>query len=227
MSTTPNYRQSTSEENGLSLITTDDEVILSIGISTGLAAEIQMLGGDDKKQITATTLDPKGVEFAQKIIEENKLSDNLSAMLEDVSLPMPYSDQSFDYIYARLVLHYLDAKQLDNALAELRRVLKVNKKIFIVVRSNKCPDALRDNAKYDSTSRLTTCTVVDDKTGKERTYTRYFHTMESIRDHVVNAGFRIIKTDQYDEQLYVDFERIVPSAEKDNVIEIVAVNDGR
>jgi ubiquinone/menaquinone biosynthesis C-methylase UbiE len=109
-----------------------------------------------------------------------------------------------------------------SALAELKRILKPRGRLFVVVRSTKCPDALREGAQYDPETGLTTCSVVDEQTGKTRSYSRYFHTTESISEHVAQAGFDIVYVKSYDEQLYVDFMRTKLAPETDNVIELMA-----
>ena len=131
-------------------------------------------------------------------------------------------DNHFDYAYARLVLHYLPKDVLVSALAELYRVLKPGGKCFVVVRSTKCPDAVREDAVFDPETNLTSCTDVDKETGKKYSYSRFFHTEESISTYVRDAGFTVSYVKSYDEHLFVDFMRTVRSPKLDNVIELLA-----
>jgi ubiquinone/menaquinone biosynthesis C-methylase UbiE len=217
-----NIQASPSENHGIAALTDTDLAVYSVGISTGGVAEIRMAEANPLRHIISTTIDPEGVEFAKKYIAEKQLEDQIEVKLEDVAEPLSYPDDSFDYIYARLVLHYLPKAMLPTALAGLHRILKPNGSLYVVVRSTECPDAKRPQAHFDPVTGLTTCTVTDDKTGKVYTYSRYFHTEESIRNYVSQAGFTVSYTKAYDEQLYADFMRTKLSPHTDNVIELFA-----
>jgi ubiquinone/menaquinone biosynthesis C-methylase UbiE len=211
-----NYSQS--EESGLSLLKASDLQVLSVGVSTGGVAEVRMAQSNPKRHIIATTIDEHGVADAKKIIEEKRLSEKIDIRLEDVSEPLPYDDNYFDYIYARLVLHYLPKDKLDKTLLELKRVLKPTGKIFVVVRSIECPDTRSLGAKYDSTTGLTTITS---RANPGRPYSRYFHSTDSIKSHMISAGFKIDSVKSYEEQLFIDFMRTQPAPNKDHVIEVI------
>ncbi len=215
-------KASISEDNGIATLTNDDLQILSVGISTGGVAEIRMAEANPKRHIVATTIDEEGVAFAKKYITERHLDGQIEAKIEDVAEPLPYTDAHFDYIYARLVLHYLPKDKLVAALDELHRVLKAGGRLFVVVRSTKCPDATREDAHFDPATNLTSCSFTDDKTGKVHSYSRYFHTEDSISKYVAGAGFNVAYTKAYDEHLYVDFMRTELSPKTDNIIELLA-----
>lgn len=216
-------KASISEDNGIAALGEADVRVYSVGISTGGVAEIRMAQLNPKRHIVATTIDEKGLDFAKKYIAEKGLESQIEAKLEDVAEPLPYDDGRFDFIYARLVLHYLPEKLLKSSLAELKRVLKPTGKLFVVVRSIDCPDATREGAQFDPETHLTTCTAKDEKTGKQYSYSRFFHTEESIKKYVAEAGFEIAYTKVYDEQLYTDFMRTELSPHTDNVIELLAL----
>jgi len=213
---------SQSEDNGIALLTNNDRNVYSVGISTGGVAEIRMAETNLARHIVATTVDEEGVAFAQKFIQEKHLERQIEAKMEDVTTPLSYDDDHFDYIYARLVLHYLPKIKLDKALAELRRVLKPGGKLFVVVRSVDCPDAKNPHSTYDPETGLTTCVHSNEQTGKTRTSVRYFHSENSIRDHVTRAGFTVEYTKSYDERLFTDFMRTKLAPHDDNVIELMA-----
>jgi ubiquinone/menaquinone biosynthesis C-methylase UbiE len=215
-------KASISEGNGIAKLSNDDLRVYSVGISTGGIAEIRMAEMAPKRHIIATTIDEKGVESAKKYIAEKHLEGQIEAKIEDIAQPLPYPDAYFDYIYARLVLHYLPKDRLVDALAELYRILTPGGKLFVVVRSTECPDATREGTDLDPVTNLTTCTFTDEKTGKVQSYTRYFHTEESIRGYVIDAGFNIVYTKTYNEHLFIDFMRTELAPETDNVIELLA-----
>ncbi len=212
---------SRSEDAGIELLPTDAKKIYSVGISTGGIAEMRMAEQLPGVHIIATTIDEKGIDFAKELIQDKGLADQIEVKLEDIARPLAYADDSFDYVYARLVLHYLPKADLAKSLAELYRVLRSDGKLFVVVRSTECPDAKREGATYDPETGLTTCTVKED--GREYSYTRYFHTEESIAEAVRAAGFSVASIESYDEQLFKDFMRTVLSDNEDNIIQVVAV----
>ncbi len=110
---------SRSENNGIQALSLEDRKIYSVGISTGGLAEIKMAQVQKDRHITATTIDLEGAEYAKRRIGKLGFSDQIDAKVEDVSQHLSYPDDHFDYIYARLVLHYLAKDALASALAEL------------------------------------------------------------------------------------------------------------
>lgn len=213
-----NYSQS--EESGLKLLKDTDLVVFSVGVSTGGIAEVRMAESNPERYIIATTIDEQGVADAKKFIEEKNLSKQIDIKLEDVSQPLPYDDNYFDYIYARLVLHYLPKDKLDKTLLELKRVLKPKGKIFVVVRSTECPDAKSSGAMYDQETGLTRYHNPL-KNNTKKFVSRYFHTEESIESHMTKAGFTVLGMKAHEEQLFADFMRETLAPHKDHVIEVV------
>lgn len=204
-----------SEAHGLSLISDHDKLIYSAGISTGGVAEVQMARSIRDRRVIATTIDPNGASFASNLIDQASLSDQIKVKIEDIAKPLPYASGFFDFVYARLVLHYLPKTDLQSSLEELYRILKPNGKIFIVVRSINCLEA--QEGCLDSENGMTTYTS---KNGS--TYSRYFHSESSICDFLKTAQFKIIHVISYNEQLYVDFQRTKLSQNIDNLIEVYA-----
>lgn len=208
--------ESISEKNGISFLSPTDKKIYSVGISTGGLAEIKMAQSERERHIIATTVDLAGAEYAKQCIRESGLSDQIEVKIEDVSKHLSYPNCHFDYIYARLVLHYLAKDALTSALAELYRVLRAEGKIFIVVRSVDCLEASNKAAKFNVLTGLTTYS------SEGKSYSRYFHSQGSIKEHLFLAGFTIKHMDAYQEQLCVDFHRTQISSQIDNLIEVLA-----
>jgi predicted SAM-dependent methyltransferase len=116
-----------------------------------------------------------------------------------------------------LLLHYLPKDALTSALVELHRILRTEGRLFIVVRSIDCPEAYDQAAKFDTLTGLTTyCS-------DGKSYSRYFHSQESIKRHLSLAGFTIKHIDAYQEQLCVDFHRTQLSNQIDSLIEVLAI----
>lgn len=209
--------ESISERNGINFLSSTDKKIYSVGISTGGLAEIKMAQSDGHKHIIATTVDSVGAEYAKQRIRESGFSNQIEVKIEDVSQPLPYPPFHFDYIYARLILHYLAKDALTSALTELYRVLRTEGKLFIVVRSVDCVEASDKAARFDALTGLTTYS------SEGKSYSRYFHSQASIKKHLSLAGFIIKHMDAYQEQLCVDFQRTKPSSQIDSLIEVLAV----
>lgn len=212
-----NMPPSVSEQNGLAILTNEDLQVYSIGISTGGVAEMRMVELNPNCQIIATTIDLEGAKIAEKRIDEHGLSRQITVKIEDVSQPLPYKNDTFDFIYARLVLHYLTKAQLTQALDELYRTLKNGGKLFVVVRSIQCHEANAEGITYDSSSGLTTYT-----TSEGLSYSRYYHTEKSIGEYLMASGFSINNIKSYEEQLYIDFQRTKIASHVDSLIEIFA-----
>lgn len=209
-------KESISESNGINFLSKTDQLIYSVGISTGGQAEMRMAQKNPKRHIVATTIDQEGAEFAKKRIIEEGFSGQIEIKIEDVSQPLPYPDEYFDSVYARLILHYLPIDKLNFSLSELYRILRKRGKMFIVVRSVECPEARDITAKYDPSTRLTTYS------SGSHEYSRYFHSRESITKHLSLARFTIRHVAAYQEQLCVDFQRTKPSGQIDHLIEVIA-----
>lgn len=149
------FKPSISEQHGIDLITEKDLNILSIGISTAGSAEIKMAKKSPNSHIIATTIDSEGLEHTKNILKQYKLEKRIEIKFEDISKKLPYNNECFDFIYARLVLHYLDNERLKYALKEIKRILKKDGKFYIVVRSREEWEAKLEGATYDKKTGLT------------------------------------------------------------------------
>lgn len=219
-----NKNFSKSESNGLALLGQKNLLIYSPGISTAGVAEIEMAKSNNKRKIIATSIDDIGIRTTQDIVQKAGFNNQIIIKNEDVAKKLSYQDDHFDFIYARLILHYLSRQELDKALAELFRVLKKGGKIFVVVRSTDDPENGYSYAKFHPDTCLTEYFFTDEKkiVHKDRLVYRYFHDQQTINDHLTKAGFKINSLKQYNEQLYIDFERKKLSTTVANVIEVIA-----
>ena len=218
-------KSSISEEHGLALIKDTDMTIFSPGISTAGFAEIRMAQGNPNRKIVATTIDQKGLDLAKDMIGKVGLQGQIDTRLEDLRDDWVYPENHFDYIYARLVLHYLSQQDLDKVLAGFSKSLKSGGRAFIVVRSVKNVDYDNPDTTYDEETKLTK-KVYRGKDGEiEGQSVRYFHTPESISEHLKKAGLEVGEVEEYQEQLYKDFARKEISPRKDHLIEVVATKN--
>ena len=202
------FKPSTSEEHGINLITEKDLNILSIGISTAGSAEIKMAEKNRNSHIIATTIDKEGLNYTKNIIEQYGLSDRIETKLEDISEKMPYNDELFDFVYARLVLHYLDNENLRKALKEIKRVMKKLGRLYIVVRSRDEWEAKLEGATYDENTGITKYPKYDTLGTDNVEYLyRRLHTVDSLSSFLVAEGFDIKYIKEYKEQSYKDYKR--------------------
>ena len=216
-----NFKFSISEEHGISLIKEKDINILSIGISTAGSAEIEMARKNSNSHIIATTVDTKGLEYTKNIIIKEGLEDRIELRIEDVSEKLPYDDNYFDFIYARLVLHYLNDMQLEKALSEVYRVMKEDGKFFIAVRSLEEWEAKLEGSTFDEKTGFTKYPDIKTiGTDNVRYIYRRLHSKDSIGQFLLKAGFKIEYTEEYEEYLYRDFERINKNPKPKKIIEV-------
>jgi len=213
--------KSQSELNGMKMLTDETMRILSIGISTGGNAEIKMASQHPERRIIATTLDCEGLKSVKEKMSTSKLSSQIELRLEDISdSNLKYSGNQFDFVYARLVLHYLSAQKLSQALKNIHRVLKPESKVFIVVRSKNSPE-LKPEAIvfYDETTCLTTYLP---ESGSRRELTRYFHSQDSITTALSSNGFQVEDVTSFYEDLSPSFKRDDNVRIRNHLIQVVA-----
>lgn len=215
---------SISELHGIELIDDKDLNILSVGISTAGAAEIEMAKRNPNVNIIATTLDEKGIKDTEKKILEQGLSERIQLKIEDISQKLTYHDEMFHYVYARLVLHYLDNEQLKNALSEIYRILAKEGKLYVVVRSENAWEAKLEGSSFDKITGLTRHPDLRTYGTDHVNYCyRRLHSVQSIKDFLVEAGFQVKYTKVYDEYLSIDYNRKQLNDKPSELIEVLAI----
>ena len=218
------FKPSKSEKRGLKQLKSTMKNILSIGISTGGSAEINMAKTCPEAKIVATTIDKKGLKFSIEKMSNYKEFAQIEAKIEDVSKPMIYADNTFDYVYARLVLHYLNKQQLNDALNEIYRVLKPNGTLFVVARNNKEWELRKPEfvISYDEETNITTYYSQWQKNNIDK---RQFLSEEQLKEVLTAHNFKIKSVKSYRERLYTDYERTRKNRSKkpNYLTEVVAV----
>ncbi|MFZ3301659.1 MAG: class I SAM-dependent methyltransferase [Microgenomates group bacterium] len=210
-------KPSISEENGLLKLRSTDNIIFSPGISTAGFAEIRMVKDNPDRKVIATTVDQKGLEFANETIKKLGYEKQIETRLEDLSKEWNYPENYFDFIYARLVLQYLSSQDLDKVLAWFYSSLKSGGLLFVVVRSVKNVSSKDQVIKFDSLTKMTTYKDGDMAGGIA---IRYFHTPETMTVHMSKAGFIMNEIKEYKERLSKDFMRKKLSDDENHLIEV-------
>lgn len=220
------FKYSKSEKRGLKLLKPSMKNILSIGISTGGSAEINMAKICPNAKIITTTVDEKGLQYSIDKMSQFKEYKQIEAKIEDVSKPMGYENDTFDFIYARLVLHYLNKEELNKALKELYRVLKPNGTIFIVARNTKEWEIAKKEyiVEYDEDTNMTTYYV---QGKKDEIAKRQFLSEEQLEKVLTEHNFKIKRIKSYKEKLYTDYERTKKNQSKkaNSLTEVVAYKE--
>lgn len=211
------FKPSKTEDFGIELIPYNAENILSIGISTGGSAEIRMAKNYRGAKIIATTLDKNGMDFAKKVIAKYGVSKQIRVKLEDVRNVMPYQNDEFDIVYARLVLHYLSADELDSTLEEIYRILKPGGLFYLVMHDKNDKYIKKNKIDYDPETNLTTFSLPTKLITK-----RQFFSDAEIVDILINHNFKIAEFKHWKERLYTDFERTKEYKRKSKLISFVA-----
>ena len=124
---------------------------------------------------------------------------------------------SYDVLYSRLCLHYLSNEELKIALNDFYRILKPNGTFFIVVKSANDRMAKSSNSVIDEKTGLT---VVSDY-NLYKAPSRRFHTIESLREAVENAGFVVENVIELEERLCKDWNRLVLSDGDATIIQMI------
>ena len=211
------YLESISEERGLALLTDDDLDILSLGISMVGHTEIKMAQQNPKRGIIATTLDERGIEVTNKLIKEAGLESQITTKLEDVTKLMPYEDNSFDFVYSRLCLHYIDDNGMKHALSEMRRVLRSGERAFLVLQSDKRREGKKLNEKFIPETGMTQYLSTIHKEIRQRR----FYSQEDFIKVNKESGLQIISMSEYKELLCTNYDRTTRSPEPDGLLEVV------
>lgn len=214
------FKPSKSEKHGIDLIEPKHINILSVGISTAGAAEIEMAKKNTNSHIVATTIDKEGLNFTRRIIKKANLEDRIELKIEDVSEKLPYNNEHFDFIYARLVLHYLDNEKLQYALKEIKRILKKDGLFYIVVRSINEWEAKLEGSSYNEKTGLTKYPKYKTLgTDNVEYIERRLHSQKSLQKFLKQEEFKIEYIKEYEEQLYCDYKRTEKVKYPNTVIE--------
>lgn len=209
MNTISTHKESMTEDIGVSLLKADDLNVFSPGISTEGWAEIRMMKENSDRKIYATTLDEPGLEATQNKIIELGLEKNIEAKLEDLRENINKPENYFDYIYARLVLQYLNNQEINSTLKELKRVLKPNKLFYSVVHSDSYINTFegsKDITFHEKTG-MTDIPMYFEDGSFRRTYTRRWYNLDEYKKLLESHGFEIVEIKEVQELLYYGYTR--------------------
>ena len=119
-------------------------------------------------------------------LARQRLGDEADLKVADLTLPLPYGDDTFDDALAVLVLHYLE--DWSQPLAELRRVLKPGGRLVVVVNHPVIPPVMYPEIDYFATAPNSEEYDFD---GVSATLTIWYRPLSAMSESFAAAGFRI------------------------------------
>jgi len=199
-------KPSLTEEMGLGLLTDGDLNIVSIGVSTLGHSEVRMLQAQPERTVVATTLDEAGAQHTEELFKQFELSDRATVLVEDVAKQVSADPESVDFVYARLVLHYLPDQKLTAALQNIFDVMKPGAGLYIVVRSYDWESEVA-GAVFNPATGLTTIPHYDRDFKVVHTSQKRLHTVGSLTHFVREAGFEVQFIESLEERIYGGYKR--------------------
>lgn len=143
--------------------------------------------------VLSTDFSKVATERNQKLLEKNLKFKQL-----DISLPMPFSDNEFDFVYARLSLHYFTDKTTREIFNEIHRVLKPNGILSFMCKSTQ--DSLYGVGRE-----------IEKDMYEKNGHLRHFFSEEYVKA-CLSGKFEIDKLKSKDEEVYASNSSVVEVA---------------
>ena len=151
------------------------EKILELGCGQGRdAIHFAQLGYD----VNALDISQKAIESIEKVKTELGLT-TLQLQIHDITRPLPFSEESFDFIYSNLVLQFFDINQLEQNFHNISKTLK--KDSFFLFSTKKIGD------KYYKFG-----TKINENAYESKGIIRYFYDSETLTN-VLSKNFEILE----------------------------------
>lgn len=153
--------------------------------------------GNDSNYFAALGHKILATDFSDTAIQKNRENyhaDNLTFETLDISKPLPFKNNSFDLVYARLSLHYFSNTTTREIFEEIKRVLKPGGLLGFVCKSNK--DPLYGQGK------------MIEKDMYESDHVRHFFSKEYTQT-LLDDNFLALKLEEGEEKFYSDTSAFV------------------
>jgi len=131
------------------------------------------------------------VNYVKSIKESMKL-ENLNVFVHDVEKPLPFKEDSFDFIYSNLALQFFDVGRLSQILGNISSVIKKNS--LFLFSTKKFGDKY-----YDFGNKIS------ENAFEYKGITRYFFTEKELRN-LLSQKFEIIT---FDEDRHVNLDSTI------------------
>lgn len=154
----------------------------------------------------------EGIEYTKQMLKEFGMGEFQENMKVGSLTELPYENDFFDGIICNGVLYYLDFGSIEKAVDEMKRVLKPNGKLLLVVRSN---EDYRFNKKYEIEGEKNTIIISEDDETKcahsENGMLMHFFEEEELRSLFCDLNEVKIDriTETHDNQKFCDCNYIV------------------
>jgi SAM-dependent methyltransferase len=159
--------------------------ILELGCGQGRdAIHFAQLGYD----VNAVDISQNAIESIKKIKTDLDLT-TLQPQIHDIAKPLPFSEESFDFIYSNLALQFFDINQLEQNFQNISKILK--KDSFFLFSTKKIGD------KYYKFG-----TKVSENAYENKGIIRYFYDSETLTN-VLSKNFEILELEA-DEHMNLD-----------------------
>jgi ubiquinone/menaquinone biosynthesis C-methylase UbiE len=99
--------------------------------------------GQDSRYFAENGYNVTALDFSEvgiKIAKEKSNYPNLEYKISDISATLPFDDSSFDIIYSHLAIHYFSKDKTESIFKEIKRVLKSEGILAILVNSINDPE---------------------------------------------------------------------------------------
>jgi len=162
--------------------------ILEIGCGQGRDAVFFSTLGHN---VNGFDISINAVNYIKSIKESMKL-ENLNVFVHDVEKPLPFKDDSFDFIYSNLALQFFDLDRLYQILENISSVIKKNS--LFLFSTKKFGDKYYDFGKK-----------INENAFEYKGITRYFYSENELR-HLLSQKFEIIT---FDEDCHVNLDSTI------------------
>jgi len=162
----------------------------------GTVLDVGCAGGRDTERFLVDGYRVTGIDFVPDFIKQAKArlpkADFMVMDMLDIKLPNEY----FDGVFASAVLVHLKKNDISKALSEFYRVLNIKGHLYVYVKRGQGTTYLNDKLSTD----------------KKRFFS--FFEQDEINGLVAEAGFKILKSQIFDDHLGRDIQWIATIAEK-------------
>ncbi len=134
------------------------------------------------KEFVVTAVDYSNEAIKQFNATQKRYDIFITSFVKDISEPLPFENESFDYIYSRLGLVYFTYEEVKKIIIELNRILKSEGMVFLQLKST--------NDKLYGQGKEIEKDMYEDETG----YVRHFYNREYAEE--IFKDFHIVMIEE-------------------------------
>lgn len=137
-------------------------------------------------------------DFSDVAVEKNREfynNDNLTFEVLDISKPLPFKNNSYDLVYARLSLHYFNDKKTREIFDEIRHIVKTGGILGFICKST--DDPLYGQGK-----------MIEEDMYEREGHVRHFFG-KPYTEKLLKDRFEIVKLEEGVEEFYADISAFI------------------